>query len=201
MPKRQSPLPHIWLISDARNDAALEQALLRLPRGSGLIFRHYHLASTPSGTPGQARGDGGGERRLRFNQLARIARRRQHLVALSGDVATARRWGADAAYGPARLLAQGPALIRLITAHNLREIGQARRADAILLSPVFPTRSHPGSKVLGPRRFRLLAARSPVPVIALGGMNPRCARHLNATHWAAIDSFCGETSPLIRKDS
>jgi thiamine-phosphate pyrophosphorylase len=187
MPKRQPPLPDIWLISDARNDAALEQALLRLPRGSGLIFRHYHLPPA--------------ERRRRFDALARIARRRQHLVALSGDVATARRWGADAAYGPAQLLAQGPALIRLITAHNLREISQARRADAVLLSPVFPTRSHPGGKVLGPLRFRLLAARSRKPVIALGGMNPHRARHLSARHWAAIDSFCGETSPLIRKDS
>ena len=30
-------------------------------------------------------------------------------------------------------------------------------ADAVLLSPVFPTRSHPGAPVLGPVRFRLLA--------------------------------------------
>ena len=37
------PLPTIWLLTDARNDAALEGILRRLPRGSGLVFRHYHL--------------------------------------------------------------------------------------------------------------------------------------------------------------
>ena len=36
-------LPAVWLVSDARNDSVLERALRRLPRGSGLIFRHYHL--------------------------------------------------------------------------------------------------------------------------------------------------------------
>jgi len=43
MSLRQTLIPPIWLVSDARNDGGLEQALARLPRGSGLIFRHYHL--------------------------------------------------------------------------------------------------------------------------------------------------------------
>jgi len=38
-------LPHLWLISDARNDAGLEAALTRLPRGSGFNYRAYHLES------------------------------------------------------------------------------------------------------------------------------------------------------------
>jgi thiamine-phosphate pyrophosphorylase len=188
MSKRQT-LPAVWLISDRRNDTVLEHVLMRLPRGSGFIFRHYHLPPAA--------------RRARFDALAKIARSRQHLVALSSDAATARSWGADAAYGPPRLLAKGPATLRLITAHSLREIAQAKRAraDAVLLSPVFPTRSHPGGKPLGPLLFRMLAARSKVPVIALGGMNRHRARRIGAANWAAIDSFCGETSRLIRKDS
>ena len=44
MTKRQPALPDIWLISDARNDARIETALAHLPRGSGLILRHYHLS-------------------------------------------------------------------------------------------------------------------------------------------------------------
>ena len=150
MRQRHPALPRIWLISDARNDAVLEHTLKRLPRGSGLIFRHYHLAPI--------------ERRRRFTVLLRIARRRGHMVALSGDTTVARRWGADAAYGPAERLAKGPLVVRLVTAHSLREIAAARRAraDGILLSPVFATRSHPGGAVLGPAKFRLLAAQSPV---------------------------------------
>ena len=175
--KRYPSVPRLWLISDARNDAALESALTRLPRGSGLIFRHYHLPSD--------------ERRVRFRVLARHARRFGHRVMLAGSAAQARRWGADGAYGSAAVLTRGPATVRLITAHSLKELAQARRrrGDAALLSPVYPTRSHPGGAVLGALRFRRLTARAGLPVIALGGMNRHRARALKPAGWAAIDGL------------
>lgn len=172
---RRQPLPQQWLVSDARNDAALERALQRLPRGSGLIFRHYHLPPA--------------ERRARFAALARIVRARGHVAVLAGTMRQARRWGADGAYGPAALLARGGAGLRLVTVHSLAELTRASRADALVLSPVHPTRSHPGGKVLGPQRFHLLAALARVPVIALGGMDARRARVLGGVRWAAIDAF------------
>lgn len=167
MPVRQ-PLPHLWLLSDARNDAVLERALRRLPRGSGFVFRHYHLQPE--------------ERRARFARLLRLARARGHTVLLAGSAAEARHWGADGSYGPSGTLA---------TAHNLRELARANRcqAAAVLLSPAFPTRSHPGAPTLGPLRFRLLAARSTKPVVALGGMTPATARRLGWPRWAAIDGL------------
>jgi thiamine-phosphate pyrophosphorylase len=171
--KRHIPLPRLWLVSDARNDAALEAALRQLPRGSGFIFRHYHLPAT--------------ERRTRFGTLARIARARGHVVVLSGSTKLARNWGADGAYGAD--LASGPAGLRLATAHSFKDLRRTIRADAVLLSPVFATRSHPRAKPLGALRLRLLAAQAAVPVIALGGMNPRCAKRLGWPRWAAIDAF------------
>lgn len=180
--KRYPPLPWIWLVSDARNDAVLEQAMRRLPHCSGLIFRHYHLPPA--------------ERRARFDSLRRIARAHGHRAFLSDDARTARRWGADGAYGSAEALAGGPALPRLVTAHSLREL-RASRADAFVLSPVFPTRSHPGAKALGPVRFRLLARQA--PAIALGGMTARRAARLQ-TPWAAIDGL-SQLSAGIPKDS
>jgi thiamine-phosphate pyrophosphorylase len=175
MPQRQPALPNLWLISDARNDAVLEASLARLPRGSGFIYRHYHLEP-------QAR-------RARFEALKRICRRYGHCTVLAGDAAQARRWGANGAYGSPAALARGPAILRLCTTHNLREIGNARRATAILLSPVFATASHPGARTLGPHRFRTLAIRARVPVIALGGMSHRRARKLQCKNWAAIDGL------------
>lgn len=172
-PSRPPLLPSLWLISDARNDAVLEAALKRLPRGSGLVFRHYHLPPA--------------ERRARFAALRRVARRRGHRVFLAGDAHTARAWGADGSYGPAQALARGPALPRLVTAHSLREL-RAPRADAMMLSPVFATRSHPGAPFLGAVRFRLLARQSRKPVIALGGMTAKRARTLGGG-WAAIDGL------------
>jgi thiamine-phosphate pyrophosphorylase len=177
MAKRQTnkraPVPRLVLLGDSRNDAALERALARLPRGSALVFRHYHLP--PSA------------RRQRFGQLQRIARARGIRVI---GARVPRGWGTDGIYGTAREVA-GFRGLRLATAHSLAEIGAAARAgaDAVLLSPVFPTRSHPGGAVLGPVRFMVLARQSPIPVIALGGMTRRRAASLPVHGWAAIDGL------------
>lgn len=168
-----SRFPALWLVSDARNDAGLEQALRRLPRGSGVVFRHYHLTAEAQ--------------RARFAQVARAARACGHTVILSGTVAQARRWGADGAYGDAGTLARGPMGLRLVTVHSIRELARARRADALLLSPVFPTRSHRDAKTIGPVRFRLIAVHAKVPVIALGGINIATGRRLKWPFLAAID--------------
>lgn len=112
------------------------------------------------------------------------------IVILAGEPRLAREWKADGSYGPACRTGQ----LRLATAHCLREIASANRshADAALLSPVFPTRSHPGAPAMGSVRFRLIAMRSAVPVIALGGLTASRVRRLQWDRWAAIDGL----SPL-----
>ena len=159
-------MPELWLLSDERNDARLEAALCRLPRGSGFVYRHYHLPPAA--------------RLARWLALLRIARARGHLAILADSALTAREWGADGLYGAPRALYPASDLLTLATAHSLRELAQANRAraDAVLLSPAFATRSHPGAKALGPLRFRLLAARAAMPVIALGGLTLHTARRL-----------------------
>jgi thiamine-phosphate pyrophosphorylase len=177
MPSRQ-PFPDLWLLSDRRNDATLEQALRRLPRGSGFIYRHYHLSDA--------------ERVARWFELFQVARARDHVMVLADSSLTAREWGADGVYGaPRALYPTTNDLLTFATAHDLAEIGLANRlrANAVLLSPVFPTRSHPDAPALGPLRFRLLAAHAKMPIIALGGMNLATARRLQWPRWAAIDGL------------
>lgn len=169
-------MPQLWLLSDARNDAALERSLAALPPRSGFVFRHYHLAEA--------------ERRARFAALAALARKHGHLVVLSGEAACSRQWGADGVYGPAARIT-GAGILAIATAHDEAEIASAARAgaSAIMLSPAFASRSHPGGEVLGATRFHALARTSPLPVIALGGMDPARARELGWTRWAAIDGL------------
>jgi thiamine-phosphate pyrophosphorylase len=180
MRARQSPtrpLPRLWLLSDERNDARLEQALRRLPRGSGFIYRHYHLPPE--------------QRVARWHALLRLARARGHVAILADSALTALEWSADGIYGAPRALYPTRDLVTLATAHSLRELAEAGRvrADAVLLSPAFPTRSHPGAQALGPLRFRLLARHATMPVIALGGLTPRTAHRLRWPRWAAIDGL------------
>lgn len=176
--QNSTSLPKVWLISDARNDVDLEMALRQLPRRSGFIYRHYHL-----GDP---------ERWQRFQELRRVAKALDHAVILSDSAITAREWRADGIYGaPRALWPKRQGLLHLATAHDLAEIGLANRlgADAVLLSPVFATNSHPGGKSLGATRFKLLARASKAPVIALGGMTKGSARALDWARWAAIDGL------------
>jgi thiamine-phosphate pyrophosphorylase len=165
MPRRQ-PLPRLWLMTDDRQGEGLWQALERLPKGSGVVFRHYGLARA--------------ERRKLFDRVRRVARRRRLLVladpGLRGD-------GAHGGRGRG---------FRSASAHNLRELKTAERSGAalIFLSPAFPTRSHPGDRALGAVRFGLISAQARVPVIALGGMDSRKAGRLpNIYGWAGIDAW------------
>ncbi len=170
-------IPALLLLSDARNDALLERAIARLPRGSGLVYRHYHLPPP--------------ERRARYEVLRRLCRKRGIALITAGS---ARGWRADGQYGAPHTLRVGTLLhngLRLATVHSLREIGAAvrARADALLLSPVYPTRTHPGGKVLGAVRFLCIARGSPLPVFALGGMTRARAARLPVHGWAAIDGL------------
>ncbi len=99
----------------------------------------------------------------------------------------AQRWRADGAHGRVRGCVSTPV-------HTVRErvAAERRGAQIIFVSPVFATRSHPGSRTLGRVGFGRMARGAPMTVIALGGMNARRAtslRHFNVQGWAAIDSL------------
>jgi thiamine-phosphate pyrophosphorylase len=65
-------------------------------------------------------------------------------------------------------------------------------ADLALLSPAFATKSHPGTEHFGAERFKALASASPLPVLALGGVDEWNAPLLagkNVAGIAAIGAF------------
>ncbi|AHE56675.1 hypothetical protein NX02_25340 [Sphingomonas sanxanigenens DSM 19645 = NX02] len=166
-------------MTDERAGEALWMALERMPRGTGVIFRHH--ATPPT------------ERRALFDRVRAIARRRGLMLILAGRAEQAIGWRADGVHGRARNAA-GMRLVRTAPVHSAREIARASRirADLLLLSPVFPTRSHIGAQPLGRWRFAALAARTRIPIVALGGMDARRARRmaaLGAYGWAAIDAL------------
>ena len=84
---RNQTLPHLWLLSDVRNDAVLDTALARLPRGSGFVFRHYHLDAAA--------------RERRFRRLATTARACGHVAILS-DAAHVWPWIGERTVSTAR---------------------------------------------------------------------------------------------------
>jgi len=181
--RSRQPLPRLWLMTDERMGESLWTALARLPRGSGVIFRHYATR----------------DRRALFESVRMIARRRRLVLVLAGTPLQAAAWRADGAHGRSPHRRAARPLLRTAPAHDARELAAAR-AHAVLLSPVFATRSHADARPLGRLRFAMLARRAMQPVIALGGMDARRFRRLEplgAYGWAAIDALAAQTGGIL----
>lgn len=161
-------------------------AVRRLPRGTAVILRD----ATWPGRESLAR------------SLRAATRRRGVLLLVAGDGALARRIGADGLHVPESLLAsravaawrrRNPHRLMSGAAHSLPALRRAgsSRCDLALLSPVFPTRSHPGAPTLGPLRAAALARASRLPVLALGGIDRQTRRRVPSAFagYAAIGLF------------
>jgi thiamine-phosphate pyrophosphorylase len=166
---RCSGLPRFLALTDASRAPDPFTLLAHLPKDAGLVWRAYgeHIS------------------RPRLQALSRAARQAHTLLFLAS--AQARRapppslhqhWPEHRLNRPYTDGKPRPQHRALITAaaHSERAIIAAARArvDAVLISPVFATRSHPGSASLGVTRFAALArlahARG-LAVYALGGIN------------------------------
>ena len=181
------PLPKLWLFSDERTKVRLVELAALLPPGCGIILRHDGLAR--------------GDRWRLLRRLMRTARARGLTILLAGTPGRAHRWGADGVHlrqHDAHLAAQAHRLALPVTmpVHDAREARAARRAGAaiVFISPLHPTRSHPGAPALGRRAWLRLARLSEAPAIALGGMTAARARALRRASginpgWAAIDAW------------
>ena len=98
-------------------------------------------------------------------------------VLLNGDGAAARAIGcAGVHWSAARLLAartRPDDLLCAASTHDAAELAHAAAlgVDFVVLGPVAETPTHPDARPLGWQRFAELAAGSPMPVYALGGLS------------------------------
>lgn len=165
-------------MTDARNDAVLEKSIDALQAGSGVVFRHYHMTEAA--------------RHSRFDEIKTLCNQKSHILLLADDSATALKWGADGFHGHRGEAV--PEMMHSAPVHNESEMRAANdsNVDLYFLSPVRPTRSHPGEPFLERTQVEKLIELSNGPVIVMGGMNadyfPEFAK-LGAYGWAAIDAL------------
>ncbi len=163
--------PVTWLMTDERLGDGLWAALRALPPGSGVVFRHH--ATPPA------------ERRAIHRRVRRIAKARRLVLLVAGGVLPG-----DGVHKSGRTRG-----MRSWPVHDHGQAIQGWKAGATLLfvSPVHPTRSHPGAPSLGPARAARIGRGLGLPRIALGGMNAQRFRRLRGRFqgWAAIDAWAG----------
>lgn len=171
---RYTNLPALWLMTDAARLPAPQKAIAALPQDAGVIFRHYTLA----------------DRAALGAELRALCARRRLPFLVAGDLRLALALRADGVHLPEMQARQAGAIKRrapqlwvTVAAHSLPALrrAQAAGADAALLSPIFPTQSHPGGAIIGPHRFARLVGAIALPVYALGGVNEENAARLNAS--------------------
>lgn len=117
--------------------------------------------------------------RVQLTRRLRELRRGTGLrLLLSGTALEARQAGACGLHSSAAALAalveRPPTRLWAVSAHNARDLERASAlgADFALVSPVLPTDAHPGDQALGWGGLQALAAASPLPVYAQGGLGP-----------------------------
>jgi 8-oxo-dGTP diphosphatase len=105
-----------------------------------------------------------------------LARSHGARVLLNGDVEAARMWGCDGVHWTSDALAAATArpdgMLCAASCHTRPDIERAGRLglDFAVLGPVLPTPSHPGARTLGWEAFAAIAALTPLPIYALGGL-------------------------------
>ncbi len=175
---RQRYLPAVFLMTDEARLPRPETTLSTLPRGAGVIFRHY---ADP-------------DRQNIGIRLSRICRARGLRLLVGGSWQLAAQVGAHGLHLPTHMAAAGlaPAArlwlrqrkgLLTVAAHGSNDLRQARKigAAAALLSPIFPTASHPGQRPLGPMRCAAMVRDTTVAVIALGGVTAKTINALRGT--------------------
>jgi thiamine-phosphate pyrophosphorylase len=185
--------PPLILVTDEGRLPDPLAAAAALPPGSGVLLRHY-------GDPARA---------ARAAALAALCRRRRLTLIVAADWRLAARLGAAGLHLPEGLARHGvlaPALgwlrrsraLLTIAAHSPRALGRAADlgADAALVSPIFPSRSHPGAPVVGPVRLGLWRRRARLAVIALGGVSAANARRLPRGAVGGLAAIEGLTPPV-----
>ncbi len=155
-----------------------------LPPGAAVILRDY-------GAPNRA---------ALAQRLKALCATRGVLFLVGGDLSLAHRIGADGLHFPSWTnIHPAPGMLTVAACHSALELEKAAAAGAQLafLSPAFATQSHPGGQTLGAALFKSIACASPLPVLALGGVNPANAGSLagrNVTGLAAISAFLPDYS-------
>lgn len=179
-------LPPLLLMTDQSRLPDPRPALDQLPAGSAVILRHY---DSPQ--------------RLELGRdLRQMTKARRQLLLVAGDAMLAAYLGADGLHLPDRANGQNwrlkmrPGWLLTAAAHSERSLLRAASlgADAALLSPVFPTKSHPDQAGLGSGFFAKLVRSAALPVYALGGITDENAQRLLASGSVGIAGISGLTT-------
>nr|WP_241735983.1 thiamine phosphate synthase [Caulobacter sp. RHG1] len=180
-------LPNLLFFTDPARVQSPEAVAERLPRGAGIVFRAF----------------GAGEAIQQGLRLRAIADTRGLLLLAGAEAELAEAIRADGLHVPERMADQIPRLREgrpawLITtaAHGQPAVSAAEQAgaDAVVVSPVFPSNSPSAGVPLGIDGLSVLVSATALPVYALGGVRAETVSQLTGSGvvgLAAVEALAG----------
>lgn len=181
-------LPSLLFFTDPARVTDPEAVAMRLPCGSGVVFRAFGAADAV-------------EQGLR---LRAITQARGLVLLVGADIALAHAVGADGVHLPERLRDQAGALrlarpesLITVAAHDRTAVEATKDLDidALMVSPVFASNSPSAGSPLGLGGLTALVRATNKPVYALGGLRPETVEGLEKTGvvgLAAVEALAGE---------
>ena len=171
-------LPKIIIIFDEKEFIEKKFELLKIPRGSAILFRSYDTKS----------------RKKVAKEVLKFCKIKGLKLLISSDVRMAREINANGIHLPEYMIndqskinwknfkAWKTKLKWMVTAaaHNKKTLYKipGHIIDAVLLSPIFLTKSHPKQIHLGVSKLIKMVHEIKIPIYALGGINLKTVQYL-----------------------
>ena len=185
---RLSPL--VFMTDPARMKNPVD-SVRRLPAGCAVIYRHY-------GKPFHA------------ESLREITAAQERQFLIGNDPDLAETIGADGVHFARDAALRGPIHWRakrpdwIITMSGLKDgayLAPLDCLDGLFISSIFPSRSSSAGTAMGAGALKGRAARLPVPIFALGGINAGTALQLIGTGAAGLAAIEGLLMDVQKQDT
>jgi thiamine-phosphate pyrophosphorylase len=176
--------------TDRKKISDIENTIKNLPKKSVIIIREYDLDKK--------------NREIFAQKIITIAKAKGFKTLIGKDFALAKKLKADGVHFsdfdklPQQIF-RNKSFILSFSCHSLKSVLRIEKlkADMIFVSPIFPTTSHPGAKIIGLRNLVKIAVKAKssnyaAKIYALGGINLtnlKSLRKLPISGFGAIDLF------------
>ena len=177
---KDNKLPKVIIIFDDESFDRKKLLKLKIPKKSAFLLRSYETK----------------KRKKIAKQLLKFCKMKKMKLLIGSDVKLAEDINAHGIHLPEYMIRNNKInwiniknvkskkkWIITTAVHSMHSLKKVERLDidAALLSPVFPSKSHPNSKNLGLNKFSKIVKKTKLPIYALGGINIKNIKSLMET--------------------
>ena len=177
---KDNKLPKVIIIFDDELFNKKKLLKLKIPKKSAFLLRSYQTK----------------KRKKIAKQLLKFCKMKKIKLLIGSDIKLAEDIKADGIHFPEYMIKKNKInwidiknvkskkrWIITTSVHSIQSLKKAEGLDidAVLLSPVFPSKSHPNSKSLGLNKFSKIVKKTKLPIYALGGINIKNVKSLIET--------------------